>query len=212
MRRFRRSNQVIHGAVCRMKIIAMLILCGYLLLMLERQIRPVMIKSAQYECRQLCMTAMNQAVADAVAVHPERFRSLYQFRTDANGKITYIAADPLLMNTIKSDLTTQVSHRLSVLGANIISIPIGSLLGWHLMAGRGPALHLRIIQESYVDSDIESRVRNAGINQTELTVMIHFKAAMSVILSGYSTDVEVEDEICIAQVLIAGHTPQVSVQ
>ena len=46
-------------------------------------------------------------------------------------------------------------------------------------------------------------------NQTEHKLFIDFTVEMSAILPGYSTDVTVTDEVCIAQTMIIGPVPQV---
>ena len=51
-----------------------------------------------------------------------------------------------------------------------------------------------------------------GINQTELRVFLVLQADMTAILGGYSAEVYVENQICIAQVLIVGQVPQTYVQ
>ncbi len=194
------------------KAAVMVLLVFYGLVILEQQIRPVMMTMAQYECQQLCVNAMNQAVADALTMQPDHLQNLYQVNTDASGKITSVVANPLAINTLKAELTNQVSQRLAALGANAVSIPFGTLLGWQVVAGRGPDLRLRIIQEAYVDSDIHSSLQNSGINQTELLVFITFQVKMGVILSGYTAEVDVQDEICIAQALVVGDVPEFFVQ
>ncbi len=194
------------------KAAVMVLLVFYGLVILEQQIRPVMMTMAQYECQQLCVNAMNQAVADALTMQPDHLQDLYQVNTDASGKITSVVANPLAINTLKAELTNQVSQRLAALGANAVSIPFGTLLGWQVVAGRGPDLRLRIIQEAYVDSDIHSSLQNSGINQTELLVFITFQVKMGVILSGYTAEVDVQDEICIAQALVVGDVPEFFVQ
>lgn len=194
------------------KSIVIVLVLFYGLVMLEHQIRPVMMTMAQYECQQLCITAMNQAVADALATQPDHLQNLYHVQTDDKGKIMSVVADALAINTLKAELTKQVSTRLAALGANAVSIPFGTLLGWQMVAGRGPELRLRIIQEAYVDSDIRSSLQSSGINQTELLVFITFKVKMGVILSGYTTSVDVQDEICIAQALVVGDVPKLFFQ
>lgn len=194
------------------KVIIAVLLISFALVLLEKQIRPVMTTMAEYECRHLCITAMNQAVADVLARTPESFKNIYQISTDQQGKITSVVADPLAVNDLKVVLTEEVSQRLSTLGASSVSIPFGTLLGWQVAAGKGPQLHLRVIQESYVDSDVYSKLQNSGINQTELLVFIRFKVKMGVLLSGYSTNVDIQDEVCIAQALLVGDVPQFTMQ
>lgn len=192
--------------------LAVLALVCYLLFLTEQKVRPVMMAVAEYECQELSILAMNHAVTQALAEHPEHYRSIYEVRTDQNGRITSVVADTAAVNTIKAELTQAVSAELSALSSREVTIPVGTLVGWQLLAGLGPEMRVRVLQESYVDSDLTSRLETSGINQTELLVFMRFQVTMGVMLSGFSSSVEVQDEICIAQALVVGDVPQFFVQ
>ena len=83
-----------------------------------------------------------------------------------------------------------------------------ALLGWQIMAGRGPDIPLQVVPASFVQSTIVDTLETAGINQTQHRIFIRFTVEMSAILPGYSTSVTVENEVCIAQTLIVGKVPQ----
>ena len=82
------------------------------------------------------------------------------------------------------------------------------MLGWQLLAGRGPDIHLQIVPASFVESEVVDTLESAGINQTQHRVCIRFTVEMSAILPGYSTSVDVTDEVCVAQTLIVGQVPE----
>ena len=77
------------------------------------------------------------------------------------------------------------------------------------MAGRGPDIPLQVVPASFVESTIVDSLETAGINQTQHRIFIRFTVEMSAILPGYSTEVIVENEVCVAQTLIVGKVPQV---
>ena len=112
------------------------------------------------------------------------------------------------MNRMKARLTEAVSNRLMSLENQDVAIPLGTLLGWQLLAGRGPEVHLQIVPASFVESNVVDTLETAGINQTQHRVCIRFTVEMSAILPGYSTSVEVADEVCVAQTLIVGQVPE----
>lgn len=184
----------------------------YLLFLVEQRVRPVMMAVAEYECQELSILAINRAVTQALGENPAHYRDIYDVRTDQNGRITSVVADAAAVNAIKAELTHAVSAELSALSAREVSIPVGTLVGWQLLAGMGPEMRVRVLQESYVDSDLTSRLQTSGINQTELLVFMRFHVTMGVMLSGFSSSVEVQDEVCIAQALVVGDVPQFFVQ
>lgn len=184
----------------------------YLLFLVEQRVRPVMMAVAEYECQEMSILAINRAVTQAIGQNPAGYRDIYEVRTDQNGRITSVVANAAAVNAVKAELTHAVSTELSALSTREVTIPIGTLVGWQLLAGMGPEMRVRVLQESYVDSDLTSRLQTSGINQTELLVFMRFHVTMGVMLSGFSSSVEVQDEVCIAQALVVGDVPQFFVQ
>lgn len=192
----------------RLILLAVAALVCYLLFWMEQKVRPVMMAVAEYECQELSILAMNRAVTQALNENQTLYRDIYEVRTDTNGRITSVVADTAAVNAIKAELTSAVTTELSALSSREVTIPVGTLVGWQLLAGMGPEMRVRVLQESYVDSDLTSRLQTSGINQTELLVFMRFRVTMGVMLSGFSSSVEVQDEICIAQALVVGDVPQ----
>ena len=127
---------------------------------------------------------------------------------NADGTVSNVELDSVEMNRMKARLTEAVSNRLMSLENQDVAIPLGTLLGWQLLAGRGPEVHLQIVPASFVESNVVDTLETAGINQTQHRVCIRFTVEMSAILPGYSTSVDVTDEVCVAQTLIVGQVPE----
>lgn len=133
---------------------------------------------------------------------------LVRLEKNADGTVSNVELDSVEMNRMKARLTEAVSNRLMSLENQDVAIPLGTLLGWQLLAGRGPEVHLQIVPASFVESNVVDTLETAGINQTQHRVCIRFTVEMSAILPGYSTSVDVTDEVCVAQTLIVGQVPE----
>ncbi len=192
-------------------LIAVALVC-YLLFSAEARLRPMILTMAEYECRQRAIQKMNTAVTDAMAAAPQLFEGLYRIERDPQGAVLAVTGDAAAINQVKAHLTQQVAAALDQLREQTYYIPVGSLLGWQLLAGRGPSIGFQAIPDSYVNSDVITTLDTAGINQTELRVFLVLQADMTAMLGGYSAEVYVENQICIAQVLIVGQVPQTYVQ
>ena len=184
----------------------------YILFSAEARLRPMILTMAEYECRQRAIQKMNAAVTDAMTAEPLLFGGLYQIERDPQGAVLAVTGDTAAINQVKAHLTQQVAAALDQLREQTFYVPVGSLLGWQLLAGRGPSISFQAIPDSYVNSDVITTLDTAGINQTELRVFLVLQADMTAILGGYSAEVYVENQICIAQVLIVGQVPQTYVQ
>ena len=120
--------------------------------------------------------------------------------------ISVIAINEAVMDELEK--MGDAPNRLMSLENQDVAIPLGTLLGWQLLAGRGPEVHLQIVPASFVESNVVDTLETAGINQTQHRVCIRFTVEMSAILPGYSTSVDVTDEVCVAQTLIVGQVPE----
>ena len=67
---------------------------------------------------------------------------------------------------------------------------------------------MRSLPASFVESNITSTLESAGINQTQHKILMDFTVKMSAIIPGYTTSVEVNTQVSIADTLIIGAVPE----
>lgn len=117
--------------------------------------------------------------------------------------------DAIALNRLKAELTQAISNELLAMGEQRVDIPLGTMLGWQFLTGRGPDIPLKLIPASFVQSSVTDVFETAGINQTQHRVMLSFQVEVSAILPGCSVSVLVQNDFCAAQTLIVGQVPQV---
>ncbi len=174
---------------------------------LDSRLRPVITTMAEYQCRVVSVLAINEAVMEELDRMPAQERQLVTVEKTPEGTVSSIQIDSTEVNRLKTRLTDAVSNRLLSVPKQEIGIPLGTLLGWQVMAGRGPDIPLQVVPASFVESTIVDSLETAGINQTQHRIFIRFTVDMSAILPGYSTGVTVENDVCVAQTLIVGEVP-----
>lgn len=175
---------------------------------LDNRLRPVITTMAQYQCRVVSVLAMNEAVMEELNEVQDIEQALVEVDKAPDGTVSAIEINSVEVNRLKTRLTDAVANRLLSVPKQDVHIPLGTLLGWQIMAGRGPDIPLQVVPASFVQSTIVDTLETAGINQTQHRIFIRFTVEMSAILPGYSTSVTVENEVCIAQTLIVGKVPQ----
>lgn len=209
MRHFYRPPSAAHKnrmLFARLFVVFALLLAVFLVL--DSRLRPVVTTMAQYQCRVVSVLAMNEAVMEELSRIPDVEETLVRVEKAPDGTVSAIEIDSVEVNRLKARLTDAVANRLLSVPRQEVGIPLGTLLGWQLMAGRGPNVPLQIVPASFVESTIVDTLETAGINQTQHRVLIRFTVEMSAILPGYATGVTVENEVCVAQTLIVGEVPQ----
>lgn len=181
----------------------------FLLFRVGQNVQPTLNALAEYECRSSCLEIINQSVRDVLAREPDLCRGLYVYDRNDDGTILAVRADPQAMSRVQLRLTQEVIDRLGARKNRSVRVPVGTLLGWKVLAERGPCISYRYLQDAYVTSSVNSRVSHTGINQTELDVSIAFRATMAALFGNTVTQVEVEHELLLAQILLVGQVPQV---
>lgn len=190
-----------------MRICAILAVIVILFVALDREVRPVILTMAGYQARVSGILAINNAVLEEMELQDPNLE-LVEIHRDGEGNVTAIETDTMELNRLKAELTSAVGQRLAEIQRTRISIPLGTLLGWQLLAGRGPDVHFKVVPASFVQSDIRSTLTDAGINQTRHQIFITFTVEMTAIIPGYTTSVTVQTELCIADTMIVGQVPQ----
>lgn len=190
------------------KLLLFLSVLFLILIEIDLQLRPVITTMAEYQCRVISILAMNEAVMDELEEEPDISKKLVTVETREDGTVVSVEINSVEINRLQARLTDAVTDRLLGIQKQDIGIPLGTLTGWQLLAGRGPEVHLQILPTSFVESEIVDSLETAGINQTQHRIFIKFQVEMSAILPGYSTNVTVENQVCVAQTLIVGEVPQ----
>lgn len=177
-------------------------------LLFDHTMRPVIVRMAQYRCRVVSIEAINEAVlAEMEKIDVEK-QNLISVEKTPDGSVAAVIVDSAAMNQLKAQLTAAVAERLAQVPKQKIGIPIGTLLGWQVLAGWGPDITMQVVPASYVQSTVVDSLESAGINQTQYRVSLRFTVEMSAILPGYPSAVTVENDVCVAKALIVGKVPQ----
>lgn len=191
------------------------LLCGVallcLVLLVERQIRPILRAVIEYESRRYAITAFNEAITAHLALNPTVYQSLYTVTFDDDSVPTAVVGDSYQINLARSELAQQVYKSLIESNQKIYSFHLGRLSGVQMLASVGPIITLEMKPESYIITHIYNTLEEAGNNQTLLSVYVQITVQINVSMAGYLQSVTVENEVLLWQNLLIGRVPDVNV-
>lgn len=176
---------------------------------LDRQLRPVISTMASSQCRIAATLAINRALEEELEQNAALYQQMYQIQYGPDGAVAAVWTDSAAVNQAKASLTAAVLEQLEQLEQQSIAVPLGTLLGWQLLAGRGPEVTMQAVPTGFASSEFTTRLESAGVNQTLLMGCIDFHLEISAILPGFSSTQTVQDEVCVFQTLVVGEVPQV---
>ena len=105
-------------------------------------------------------------------------------------------------------IADEILRRLSEISTSELTIPLGTLTGSALLAGRGPCLHVRMQAVGSANAVFRNQFTAAGINQTRHQIFLDVDVYMSILLPGMTTSTKVSNEIVVAETVIVGGVPE----
>lgn len=176
--------------------------------LVDLRIRPVVETAIAYQAKIFSFGIINAAVMKEMADETVGYADMVRLTRDNKGQVTAVETDIVAVNRLKSRIASTVADRLGEQGNKALNIPIGTLLGSQLTAGRGPMVSVKIIPMGYVQSELYNDFTTAGINQTLHKVMMKTTVRMVAVMPGYNVETESSTSICIAETVIVGSVPE----
>lgn len=184
-----------------------LLLAGLLaFILIDRNASPVIIVMAEAKVRSMAVKAMNDSVR-AVMSNPTQYVDLIRVVQNSEGKVMLMQADTVKMNDIATSTAMTSQENISLIGDSGIGIPLGSVFGSELLAGRGPIITARIIPVGSVTTDFESEFQSQGINQTRHKIYLNVHAVVRIVIPTQSKQINVDTKVLITECIIIGEVP-----
>src|SRR5699024_6392729 len=154
------------------------LLAAYIFLV-ETEVKPRLDALGEYHCRAIVAEAMNAAVAEALAREPALVDALYQVEHGPDGRVSAVQSDAAALNAARVALVGAVQAALEALEEESWQMPLGSLSGWTVLSGLGPARTLTLCPEGYVTGTLEEDAEAVGVNNTRYTLTLVLQATIN---------------------------------
>ena len=150
---------------------------------------------------------VTEAVNAAIDSGDIQYDELITFQKDANGSITAFQSNMAACNRLQSAITSDVLERLGEVSNTELAIPLGTLTGSALLAGRGPKIRVRMQSVGSCSAHFENAFDHAGINQTTHSILLYVDVSVTILLPGFSTFTKVSNAFSVAETVIVGAVP-----
>ena len=149
-----------------------------------------------------------EAVSDAIQGGEIDYGVLVEFEKDDSGHVTALKSNMAAFNRLQSRISDDILLRLSEVSTTMLSIPIGTLTGSSLLAGRGPVIKVKMQSVGSTTASFRNTFSSAGINQTRHQILLDVHVNVSILLPGFRTSPKVSNEISVAATVIVGSVPE----
>lgn len=176
----------------------------------DKTIMPTVMAVADAEMRAKATEIVNRAIINEYSKQ-FNYDEIIRVDKDSEGNIVMLKADTLKMNKIACDVALQSQKELLKLGEVGIKIPIGYITRNNILSYYGPRITIKMQPIGFVETKYSSEFESAGINQTRHKIYVKVKTKVRVIIPLKSNDIEVANEIPIAETIIVGKTPNTAI-
>ena len=150
---------------------------------------------------------VNEAVYDAIDSGDIQYDELITLQKDASGNIAALQSNMAAFNRLQADISGDVLDRLGQVSDTELAIPLGTLTGSALLAGRGPKFRVRMQSIGSCTAHFENAFDHAGINQTTHSILLYVDVSVTILLPGFSTFTKVSNAFSVAETVIVGAVP-----
>ena len=170
--------------------------------------KPVVVDLATARTSNAVNRIVVAAVNDAVDSGRIDYEQLVDFDKDAEGHVTALRSNMAAFNRLQASIADDILQRMAEVSSTDLAIPIGTLTGSPLLAGRGPCLRVRMQSVGTATARVDNQFSSAGINQTRHRIILDVDVHVSILLPGLTTYTKVSNEISVAETVIVGGVPE----
>ena len=189
--------------------LALSVVVGLLTLVITAavQMRPLLASLATTKVSNTVTRIVSEAVYEAIEDGEIRYDGLVTFEKDETGQITAVRSNMAAFNHLQADILDTILTRIDQVSARELSIPVGTLTGFSLLAGRGPRISVRMESVGSSEANFHNEFVSAGINQTKHQIILTVDVSVSILLPGFTTATKVSNSFIVAETVIVGAVP-----
>lgn len=203
-RHYRRRNRRLS---LRLILFAGVVVLLTALLVAAMQMRPLLEGLATTRVSNVVTGIVSESVYEAIEAGTLEYDELVSLEKDNEGKISAVRSNMAAFNHLQAEILDTILTRIGQVSARELSIPVGTLTGSTLLAGRGPRIHVRMESVGTSQAHFENAFIDAGINQTKHQIILNVDVYVSILLPGFTTATKVSNSFVVAETVIVGSVP-----
>ena len=190
------------GIILAVIFLVIVVVCIYTL----NSVSPTIVAFSEAKIKSLTTAAVNSAIFE-VMLEPISYSDLVSIEKNADGEITLIAANSMIINKLARDMAQSTETYIEKMGEQDVKIPIGTLSGSPLLAGKGFKVTIRVLPLGSVKCQFVSEFETAGINQTRHEIYLDVVATISIVLPTSQSIVKTNTPVLVSESIIVGKVP-----
>lgn len=187
---------------------AVLLAAVILLVFVELRLKSLRNEFSKLEAANAAGSAVTKGLDDTLAAYKLNYDDVVDFTYDSGGNIKSLSVDIITLNTFGNELGKNIDKNISEIKSFRYEIPVSLLFGEEFTSGIGVKIPFYITMKGNSSSKFTDIFESAGVNQTRHRIMLETTVEMYVLFGGSVKTVEYKSNVCVAESIIIGVTPQ----
>lgn len=189
-------------------VILIISLLAFVLLKTDKNLRILILESAESRIGMLMSDCANTAVNKAIKENDITYSDIIRVTRDDTNSITSLQTDINALNLIRTEIDYLFSKEMEKNSQVILGLPIGSIIGNEYTIGRGPCIKYELEVSVNTSTDYKSQFYSAGINQTLHQITVCVSGDAYIMSPWYRNTIKFSTDYILAETIITGIVPE----
>ena len=194
------------------KLVCVFFIIATLFVLLDIPIRPVVRENAKYIVKNEVTLMINECVADYLQENNIVYTDLITVSLNDKKEVTTIGTNTIAINKLKADVTNAIATELKDSRGEKIRVSLGNLFDSYILDYIGIEFQVKLTDYGFIETDITSNFKSAGINQTLHSIKLKIKVDVNINVGTLYQTETVETEILLAETVMLGNVPEMYIK
>lgn len=194
------------------KLVCVFLIIATLFVLLDIPIRPVVRENAKYIVKNEVTLMINECVADYLQENNIDYTDLITVSLNDKKEVTTIGTNTIAINKLKADVTNAIATELKDSRGEKVRVSLGNLFDSYILDYIGIEFQVKLTDYGFIETDITSSFKSAGINQTLHRINLKIKVDVNINVGTLYQTETVETEILLAETVMLGNVPEMYIK
>ncbi|MGE7183866.1 sporulation protein YunB [Peribacillus sp. NPDC006672] len=188
----------------------------------DKSIEPVIMNVAEYEIKRIATETIHESVDENISkIDMNKIITNNEGGKDSSSSYSF---NPVIYSELRNNITKDIQNKLGIDQGNpfkkgsskindeqyksvVYYIPLGVVTGNNLLSNYGPEIPVKMSVIGNVESDLKTKLTNAGINNVYYELIVDFDVNIQIVIPSFTKETKVSQEVTVGSLLIEGDVP-----
>lgn len=188
----------------------------------DKAIEPVIMNVAENEIKRIATETIHESVDENIAKID--MKEIITNNKGSEGTSSSYSFNPAVYSELRANITNDIQDKLGIKQGNpfktgstkindeqyksvVYYIPLGVVTGNNLLSNYGPEIPVKMSVIGNVESDLRTKLTNAGINNVYYELIVDFDVNIQIVIPSFTKETKVSQEVTVGSLLIEGDVP-----